>query len=138
MMAIPSTNNVWEYDATHPKGVDTLTGDHLKPVQSDIPVEQERRLSSTQHKYEAPQPMTTVSPEDAGQDPKTVLERRRSSVSARKPSSRKATGSFGGGEDSLKPLSGLSSEEKKSVLESQGNDPLYFSEDLPKTTSSGK
>lgn len=134
MMAVSSSSNVWEYDVTHPKGVDTLTGDHFKPVQSDIPVEQERRLSATQHKFEEPAPLSTISPEEAGKDPKTVLERRRSSVSARKPSSRKPTGSFGG-EDTLKPLSGLSSEEKKAVLESHGNDPLYFSEDLPKTTS---
>lgn len=137
MMAPPSSQQVWEYDAAHPKGLDTLTGDNLKPPQSDIPVEQERRLSSTKHKDETPQPLTTLAPEDAGRDPEAIIERRRSSVSSKRRISRKATGSFGGA-DGLKPLSGLSSEEKKSALESTSNEPLFFSEDLPKTTSSGK
>lgn len=136
MMATTAPKDTWEYDSTHPKGLDTLKGDeNFKPPQSDIPVEQERRFSSTKHKYERPEIRATVTPEDVGKNNETILQRRRSSVtSPQRRASRKATGSFGG-EGGPKPLTAMSQEEKTAILESSENVPLYFSEELPRTTS---
>jgi len=126
-------SDTWVYDKTHPDGNNTIKTDkNFKPTESDLPVKEQRRLSETHHKDEQPKSMVSLTPEDAGQTPEKVLQRRRSSVSSQsslnRRGSRKATGSFGGG-SGMQPLTSLSSEEKDKVLNSTSN-PLYFSEGL--------
>lgn len=138
-MATTTDGDTWAYDKIHPEGFNTLKGDeNFKPPEADIPVAEQRKLSETQHKRERSAAMVSLTPEDADSNPEAVLQRRRSSVSCQKPgrrSSRKATGSYGGDAD-LKPLSSLSSTDKKNILES-GNNPLFFTSGLPSTTSGG-
>lgn len=132
-------SDTWAYDKLHPEGFNTLKGDeNFKPREADIPVSEQRKLSETHHKREKSAFMVSMTPEDVNADPQSVLQRRRSSVSSQKQgnlSSRKATGSYGSDSD-LKPLSSLSSADKKNIVES-GNNPLFFTSGLPSMTSGG-
>ena len=125
-------NDVWEYDEQHPEGFNTLQGDDLKPPECDLPPQVERRLTNTAHKYERPELNVSRTGNELGEPDEQVFQRRRSSVGApKRRSSRKATGSYGD-ENDLKPLSGMTSQEKSDALQSNA---LFFSEGIPNTTS---
>lgn len=112
----------------------TLPADHdFKPVEADIPVSVERKLTETHHKEENPIADGTgigvaqLPDEIATESNREAVARRRSSVTAppnRRPS-RKATGSFG-----VEPLTTIENQP-------QEGGGLFFAGGLPSTTSSG-
>ncbi|KAF5094470.1 hypothetical protein D0Z00_003517 [Geotrichum galactomycetum] len=113
----------------------TLPADYdFKPVDADIPVNLERKLTQTHHKDENPLldgtgiGVAQLPSETGVSDPREAVARRRSSVTAppnRRPS-RKATGSFG-----VEPLTSLEPQPQASA-------DLFFAGGLPSTTSSGE
>lgn len=118
-----TTDNIWEYDKQHPEGANTLKDDtDFKPREADLSVNRQRSLSNTSHKNERGSPMVSLTPEDIGESPEKVLQRRRSSVSSQssRASSRRATGSFGQ-TDAIKPLTSFTAEQKHSILHATSN-----------------
>lgn len=111
--------SVFSYDLTHK--ATTYEGEDYKP--QTLSVAAERRLTQTSHKLEEGDGIGVARTADEADVPEEiVLRRRKSSVSAgSRKNSRRATASYG--DDDLKPLSAPEKQE------------LFFSEDLPATTS---
>lgn len=124
---VDDNSSVFSYDLSH--DASTYTNDsEFKPVGSDIPPHVERRLTDTHHKDERPDMSSAGigaarTEHETELEPHQHIERRRSSVSVKRRSSRKATGSFGGDEE----LGGLTS--------GPGQPGLFFDQGLPTTTS---
>ncbi|CAN6624745.1 hypothetical protein TRVA0_010S00606 [Trichomonascus vanleenenianus] len=119
--------SVFSYDIEH-KTASTFPEDKdFKPVDADIPVEVERKLTMTSHKDEdtVESGIGVARKSSTDEDVKEQVAKRRGSVasnSSRGPPSRKATGSYGTGDD-LKPLT-----------VGGGDQPLFFANGLPETT----
>lgn len=126
--AVDDQDSVFSYDLTH--SASTYVNDKdFKPVEADVPVNVERRLTQTRHKEEDPAPGIGVARTDSvSEDAETLLNRRRSSVaSAKRRPSRRATGSYGT-TDELKPLTSATSADNAEPA------PLFFANGLPSTT----
>lgn len=125
--AVEDNDSVFSYDLKHEASTFKEDGD-FKPVGSDVPPHIERRLTDTHHKDERPEDSSSGigaarTEQEADVDPRQHIQRRKSSVSVKRRSSRKATGSFGG-DDGLGELT--------SGSQQQG---LFFDQGLPNTTS---
>lgn len=130
--SVDDDSSLFSYDLkkeTH----STLPNDKdFKPINSDTPVNIERKLTQTQHKeqttYEAGPGVARAPNDPIPNDHQEAITRRRSSMmSNRSGPQRQATGSFGMADD-LKPLSSTNDQQP------QG---LFFAGGLPDTTSSG-
>lgn len=130
--AIDDAASVFSYDLKH--NASTFHDDtDFKPVDHDIPVQLERRLTQS-HRQEEEGPLAGIGvprlPDEAAEDPQQVLMKRKDSVISQKGKrtpSRRATGSFGGHEE-LRPLSALDSSNQSA------EPPLFFANGLPQTT----
>lgn len=124
-------DSVFSYDLEHGT-TSTLPHDKdFKPVDADLPVQVERRLTQTSHKNEETYGIGVARSQsmDGSEDMGAEVARRRSSVASReRRPSRRATGSYG--TEELKPLTST---------EGNGNAPtkLFFADGLP-TTTGGK
>ncbi|KAA8916969.1 hypothetical protein TRICI_000867 [Trichomonascus ciferrii] len=124
--AVADDTSVFSYDLNHTHSTYHDDKD-FKPVNSDVPVEVERRLTQTSHKMEDPRGIGVArksTQEEA--DMESAIQQRRASVKSveRKPS-RKPTKSFG--TEDLKPLTSSDNQQ-------QPNTGLFFSNGLPETT----
>ncbi|VVT43778.1 uncharacterized protein SAPINGB_P000141 [Magnusiomyces paraingens] len=142
--AIDDDSSVFSYDLKHPTNSTLPNDKNFAPVDSDLPIQLERRLTQTNHKEEAIAALhsgigVARGPESSNVSVQEAVAKRRDSVLAttetgtsplqRRPS-RQATGSFG--VDDLKPLTGIGAA-------NDGGEPsgLFFAGGLPQTTSSG-
>lgn len=145
------SSSVFSYDLKHDTNSTLPEDTDFAPVESNVPVDIERRLTQTNHKEDATAAIASgpgvarAPTDDASVPAHEALAKRRDSVLAatvggadavssgpgseprRKPS-RKPTGSYGL-DDSTKSLSSDSQ---------SGGTGLFFSGGLPDTTSSGK
>lgn len=121
--AVADDTSVFSYDLNHTHSTYHDDKD-FKPVNSDVPVEVERRLTQTSHKMEDPRGIGVArkSTQEEADIESAINERRASVKSVERKPSRKPTKSFG--TEDLKPL----------TSGEQPNTGLFFSNGLPETT----